>query len=141
MSARIEDLQPDVQAAARAALSELRVPFIVTATLRTRDEQVALYSQGRGRIELVNLLRKIAGLSPLDAADAGNVVTNANGVDTPSNHQGGRALDIVPLEGNRPVWPGPSDPRWMEIASVLKGHGFRWGGDWADFPDLPHYEM
>ncbi len=144
MSTKLDDLKPDVAAAARSALADLNnkgIPYMVTATLRTATEQVALWCQGRATPNVVNVVRKLAGLPPLADAEDSYTVTNADGVNTPSNHQGGRALDIVPLKGNRPVWPPASDPRWAQIAGVMKSHGFKWGGDWTDFPDRPHYEM
>jgi hypothetical protein len=34
--------------------------------------------------------------------------------------------------------PGPLSIR--RIATIMKKHGFRWGGDWKE-KDYPHYEM
>jgi hypothetical protein len=74
-------------------------------------------------------------------------VTNADGVKYKSNHQSGRALDVVPVNAaGNPEWPGAEDPRWQMIAAVFKSQGFKWGGDWTKAvngidPDLPHYEM
>jgi len=29
---------------------------------------------------------------------------------------------------------------WLEIVAIFKKHGWTWGGDWAGFKDLPHFE-
>ena len=142
MNTRIEDLLPDMQTKVRTFLSLVKIPYVVTSTLRTVDEQVALYCQGRAPLEIVNLLRKKAKLPPItDAANKGTV-TNADGINTLSNHQGGGAIDVVPADVNgNPVWPGPTDPRWMQIAQFGEAAGLKWGGRWTQFPDFPHYEL
>ncbi len=145
MSTKLTDLMPDVQGKAQLAVEALKaagIPYAVTSTLRTEAEQAALYSQGRDALLTVNQLRSTAGLPPIGAADNTYTVTNADGVRYKSNHQGGRALDVVPLNAaGNPSWPAGSDPRWAQIAKVMKSFGFAWGGDWPRFPDYPHYEM
>jgi len=150
MSKNIEDLAEDVRAHAWAFVTTLTakgIPHVVTSTLRTEAEQMALYAQGRDPLPTVNMLRSAAGLSPIGSAENGYTVTNADGVKYKSNHQGGRALDVVPSnEQGNPVWPAADDPRWTLIAATGKEQGFKWGGDWTKArdgidPDLPHYEM
>jgi peptidoglycan LD-endopeptidase CwlK len=142
VSSRIEDLAPDVQAAARTFLSLIQTPYVVTSTLRTQDEQVALYAQGRKSLGEVNALRVKAGMRAIAEAENKYTVTRADGVKFKSNHQGGRAMDVVPAGTNgNPVWPPASDGRWQIIAKAGKEAGFKWGGDWAVYPDLPHWEM
>ena len=143
MNRSLSDLKPRVAAAAARAMADLSargIKAIVTSTLRTEAEQAALYSQGRDSLEVTNEKRKVAGMPPISKAESGYTVTNADGVRHKSNHQGGAALDVVPEQGGRPVWPTASDPRWKQIAGVFKKYGFEWGGDWKDFPDLPHYQ-
>ena len=68
MSTKLEDLQPDVQFKAREAITDLAdacIPFVVTSTLRTLDEQFALYAQGRQPLAAVNALRAKAGMAPI----------------------------------------------------------------------------
>jgi peptidoglycan L-alanyl-D-glutamate endopeptidase CwlK len=153
MSTKLEDLQPDVQFKAREGLTDLAdacIPFVVTSTLRTLDEQIALYAQGRQPLAAVNVLRAKAGMAPIVQrlardgslhSDNDYTVTNCDGWKFKSNHQSGRALDITPEENGGAVWPDPADPRWKQIADVMKRAGFAWGGDWPQFPDYPHYEM
>ncbi len=150
MSVKVEDLLPEVAAVAQRCLNAMvtmGIPHAVTSTLRTQAEQQALYAQGRQLLPTVNVLRGVAGLPPIGAAENAYTVTNADGVKYKSNHQGGRALDVVPVnaDGN-PEWPYAGDPRWAQIAAVFKSQGFTWGGDWTKAkdgidPDLPHYEM
>jgi len=155
MSTRLEDLTPDTQAKAQAALDDLAmrdVPAIVTYTYRTQAEQAALYAQGRQSLITVNSLRTLAGLAPIGNTDNSYTVTNASGVRKVdggtgrSMHQLGTALDVCPLENGSAVWPPISDPRWAQIAQSFKAQGFSWGGDWTMAkdgidPDLPHYEL
>lgn len=148
MSNRIADLVPEVAALALSAIQSMidrHVGHAVTSTLRTQAEQVALYAQGRKDIQTVNDLRKAAGMNPIAPVENGYTVTNADGVVHKSNHQSGRALDIVPINDKmNPVWPPASDIRWLMIATVMREFGFKWGGDWTKAkdgidPDLPHY--
>ncbi len=150
MSKALADLLPEAQAAAAQALADLRlrgVPYAVTYTLRTLAEQKALYAQGRQDLLTVNSMRDAAGLSHIGQADNSYVVTQCDGISIAqggkgrSPHQLGKALDVVPLEDSGPVWPPASDPRWLDIAQAFKAQGFEWGGDWTDFPDLPHYQL
>jgi peptidoglycan L-alanyl-D-glutamate endopeptidase CwlK len=155
MSTKLEDLTPDTQAKAQAALDDCAaqgIPVVVTYTLRTEAEQAALYAQGRQPLIAVNALRAAAGLALIGNADNSYTVTNASGKRIAdggtgrSEHQLGIALDVCPLENGEAVWPSIEDPRWAQIAAVFKGHGFAWGGDWTKEkdgidPDFPHYEI
>jgi peptidoglycan LD-endopeptidase CwlK len=144
MSAKLEDLAPDVEEKARAFLSTLEqegIPVVVTATRRKVEEQIALFAQGRASLEAVNILREKAGMRLIRESENGYVVTMLDGVTSKSRHQDGRAIDIVPAsQTGRPLWPPASDPRWEQIGTIGEAHGFRWGGRWKAFPDYPHYE-
>ncbi len=143
MSQRLVDLNPETYFLANEALAELQeleIPHAVTSTKRTEAEQAALYAQGRAKLEVVNAKRQFAEMRKITDKENQYTVTNCDGVKIKSNHQSGDALDVVPLEGSRPVWPGPTDPRWQDIARVMLKHGFEWGGQWVKFPDYPHYQ-
>jgi peptidoglycan L-alanyl-D-glutamate endopeptidase CwlK len=145
MSAKISDLIPSVADAATKAIQDMldrHVPHAVTSTLRTLAEQEALFAQHRRPLSDVNSLRLIAGMKPITDAENSYIVTNADGVIYKSNHQSGRAIDIVPVDrDDNPIWPPVTDVRWQMIAVVMKQHGFAWGGDWTGgLIDLPHYE-
>lgn len=100
-------------------------------TLRTFEEQNALYKQGRGA--------------------KGKIVTNAKGGD--SYHNYGLAIDVVLLkdaDGNGTFetaswetnvdFDGDGRADWLEIVECFRAHGWAWGGDWAKFKDAPHFE-
>lgn len=144
MSRKLDDMKPLAAAKAASALAELGrdgVACTVTYTFRTTAEQSALYAQGREALDVVNGKRKIAGLYALSEKENAYTVTNCDGVKSQSRHQTGTAIDVVPLENGRAVWPNGNDPRWIAISKAFKAHGFTWGGDWKDFPDYPHYQL
>lgn len=133
MSNRLSDLKPAVRRMAESAIEELYrrgILVVVTSTIRTVDEQIALYAQGRTPLEVVNSLRAKAGMPRIAPAENKYTVTNCDGIKTKSRHQDGKALDVVPAENSKPVWPKDTDPRWRQIAEVMVKHGFRWGMDW-----------
>ena len=149
MSKKLEDLTPKTQDAAFRALAELKqknIPCMVTYTFRTLAEQSALYAQGRNPLDVVNCKRHDAGLPPISEGE-NNIVNNCDGIKTSeggqgrSPHQFGTALHVVPMVNGNPIWPANNDPRWKQISQVFKAHGFEWGGDWTDFPDMPHYQL
>jgi peptidoglycan L-alanyl-D-glutamate endopeptidase CwlK len=94
-----------------------------THTLRTFEEQDALYAQGRTK--------------------PGKIVTRVRGGD--SYHNYGLAVDIVLLVDGKASWDiktdydkdGRSD--WMEVVDIFKRYGWEWGGDWKFF-DAPHFQ-
>jgi hypothetical protein len=144
MSKLLEDLVPEALFKAVHAMAELAdktIPVCIVSTLRTDREQAALHLQGRASLEVVNAAREAAGMKPIGPDENKYTVTNCDGVRLKSRHQSGRALDVVPREGVRPVWPGADDPRWKQISDVMKKAGFTWGGDWTAFLDLPHFEL
>jgi peptidoglycan L-alanyl-D-glutamate endopeptidase CwlK len=111
-------------------LAEAKLPFFPFMTLRTWEEQDALYAQGR--------------------TTTGKIVTNAPG--GMSWHCYGLALDLV-LDG-MPEKPGlqwswetkhadfNKDGRndWLQMAEIAVSCGLESGYFWKKFPDLPHVE-
>ena len=145
----INSLRSDVAAKVAKALADLDargIAYAVTDTLRTYAEQAALYAQGRQPLTVVNCLRATAGYRAITEGE-NNIVTNCDGTRKAdgghgrSPHQLGTAVDCVPVGAHGPEWPPADDPRWREIAKSFKAQGFTWGGDWEDFPDLPHYQV
>lgn len=100
-------------------------------TLRTFDEQNALYAQGRTKLFDAN--GKKLG-----------IVTKAKGGQ--SIHNYGLAFDIVLIDGSSASWDTAKDfdgdgvSDWMEVINVFKKNGYSWGGDWESFKDYPHLE-
>ncbi|QKY71157.1 M15 family metallopeptidase [Lentibacillus sp. CBA3610] len=106
--------------------AEKDIDVAITETVRSIDEQDALYEQGR--------------------ADDGNIVTYAQGGE--SYHNYGLAVDYALYNNNGDmIWDihydgnnnGESD--WFEVADLAKELGFEWGGDWENFKDYPHLQM
>ena len=133
---RIEKLHPKVRAEAREIYSEVcealsgRAMCRFAFTLRTIDEQNALYAQGRTK--------------------PGKRVTNARG--GLSFHNYGLAIDIVLIHDvdgdgdfDKAVWDVKTDfdgdkvSDWMEVVAIFKQYGWEWGGDWK-FVDAPHFQ-
>jgi len=93
------------------------IDIIITQTLRTKDEQNALYAQGR--------------TSP------GSIVTNAK---YPwSLHCWGVSVDFVPVVGGHAVWNNIGlFERVGRIGEIL---GLEWGGRWTSIVDRPHFQL
>lgn len=118
MSRDIELLEPETREMCKklvAACEAAGFPIVVVQTLRTWEEQAALYAKGRSR--------------------PGAIVTNAK--PGYSAHNFGRAFDVAFRKGQKGVsWSGP----WSKVAQVARGLGLAWGGDWKSFQDKPHFE-
>lgn len=90
---------------------------IIVQTLRTFEEQDALYQKGRTR--------------------PGPKVTNAKAGS--SFHNYGLALDFCLEVNGKLKWV--VDKNWLLVVECFKKYGFEWGGDWkGNFKDFPHFE-
>jgi LAS superfamily LD-carboxypeptidase LdcB len=125
MSRSTKDLHPAVAQLAHALLvraSENGTPIIITQTLRTKEEQDALYAQGRTK--------------------PGKIVTKARGGE--SYHNYGLAFDVALVVGKRIVWDKNdlnknNKDDWQEIGELGESVGLEWGGRWK-FKDVPHFQ-
>lgn len=127
---RINTLHPAIRKEVKSIYLNKVLPFLpkditcrFTYTLRTFEEQAALYAQGRTK--------------------PGKKVTNA--LPGQSFHQYGLAFDYVLLkdtDGDNKfetvIWDVNDD--WKSIAREYKAHGYTWGGDFKSFKDYPHIE-
>lgn len=95
-------------------------PICITSGNRTAAEQAALFAQGRSK--------------------PGRIVTDADGINTLSNHQRGRAFDVAFLEDGAPSWA--EQHPWGLLGTVGEALGLSWGGRWTDpnRPDRPHFQ-
>ena len=117
--------------------------FIVTSTLRTIEEQTALYAQGRDDYATICALREAAGMWEIGEEEAARVVTWTMN----SRHLSGRAFDIALIDPrtNKPHWNDKvsvnedETPDYLEAAKVGQRVGLIAGGFW-DKPDWPHFE-
>lgn len=136
---RIKFLHPKVRDEVMKVYLEEIVPALAgkaicrfAYTLRTDEEQSALYAQGRSK--LYDTKGKRLG-----------IVTNAKAGQ--STHNYGLAFDIVLLLNNakqaswdvKTDFDGDGKADWLEVVEIFKRHGWTWGGDWK-FKDMPHFE-
>lgn len=143
MSRKIEDLTPRlrvVYARFKEEMEKAGLRFIVTQTLRTKEEQEALYAQSRQPLHIVNALRQAAGLGAIDAATNKKAVTwTKNSRHLPQGDGKAIAFDICIVDAK-------GTPQWNDIKSFKKAGeigqkvGLLWGGSWRT-PDLPHFEL
>ncbi len=106
----------DASVFVNAVERELGIRLRVYESLRTIEQQDALYAIGR--------------------TQTGSVVTNAQGGE--SYHNYGLAFDLVEVQSDGILnW----DTDWEPIARLGRQLGFEWGGDWENFPDRPHWQM
>ncbi|BBI32857.1 M15 family metallopeptidase [Cohnella abietis] len=126
----LEGLNPIVRRATEELIVRsfaVGVPIIIVQGLRTIAYQNQLYAQGR--------------------TAPGTIVTNAKGGY--SFHNFGLAVDFALLlpDGKAISWDTYRDGNrdgqrdWIQVATIAKGLGFEWGGDWAHFVDMPHFQM
>ncbi|MCD8082954.1 MAG: M15 family metallopeptidase [Clostridiales bacterium] len=105
------------QLVAKAADQGLSVA--IGETLRTVEEQDALYAQGRTR--------------------PGNVVTNAPGSSYSSYHQWGTAFDIYRNDGKGAY--DESGDFFERVGAIGVSLGLEWGGNWKSIVDKPHFQL
>lgn len=121
-SRALSDLRPEVRPLADAFLAACAaagIDLLVTCTLRSNDEQAALYAQGR--------------------TTPGHIVTDAP--PGRSAHNYGLALDVVPMVNGKPDWNG-SDPVWAQVGALGQAAGLTWlGAPDSPFPEKPHMEL
>lgn len=143
MNRRIEDLHPRVRTLCRRLIRTCGargIRLLVTSTLRSEAEQLALFAQGRKGLETVNSLRAGAGLAAIGEAQ-NRVVTRA----LTSVHQFGLAFDVVLVKDGGAVWDVKADvnendiPDYEEAGRIGKGLGLEWGGDFS-FRDYCHFQ-
>jgi len=96
------------------------IELIITCTLRSLEEQAALYAQGR--------------------TVPGKKVTNAKAGQ--SFHNYGLAYDVVPVENGKPVWltTGEAAKLWEHVGELGEAEGLEWAGRWINFREFPHFQ-
>jgi peptidoglycan L-alanyl-D-glutamate endopeptidase CwlK len=126
------------------ALCEGRgIGIIVTSTLRTEAEQLALFAQGRKVLKTVNEFRAEAGLPPI-GSEQNRVVTRA----ATSVHQFGLAFDVAILKPNSRMaeWSPKADLNdndtadYEEVGLFGESLGLQWGGRFR-LRDYCHFQF
>ncbi|MBF0326263.1 MAG: M15 family metallopeptidase [Alphaproteobacteria bacterium] len=144
-----EKLHPEVRRRAeklvQLAMERFKLEVQITETLRTAEEQAALFAQSRKPLDEVNALRKKAGMAPIDEAGNRHAVTWAP-TASDSFHGYGLAFDIVVKSGRQVDWSNGCDwnqdgvSDWAQVGGLAAECGLEWGGNWTSKPDLPHYQ-
>jgi len=128
---RIELIHPSIKEELKQIYAEIcealtgRAICRFTHTYRTFAEQDALYAIGRTK--------------------KGKRVTNAKGGQ--SYHNFRLAIDFcLVIDGKVASWDrkydfdGDNVNDWEEVVKIFKMYGWEYGGDWATFPDYPHFQ-
>jgi hypothetical protein len=156
-SRKIEDCVPELQALYGLFLGKMgdaHLHFTITCTARTVLEQVALYAQGREKLERTNYLRLLAKLPPIDRATNRRKVTWTlhskhlidldDGITT--NDQS-RAFDFAMLDANGKItWNLKIDvmydqiPDYQQAGEIGESCGLVWGGRFKTL-DMCHFEL
>lgn len=124
-----ESLHPTVDKQLNKLLEQSKgknIDIVITAGLRSKEEQNQLYKKGRSK--------------------EGNIVTHAKAGE--SYHNYGLAVDYaIRNKKGEIIWDMNYDGNrnrrsdWIEVAELAKDLGFEWGGDWSGFKDYPHLQM
>jgi peptidoglycan L-alanyl-D-glutamate endopeptidase CwlK len=114
-----------------------------------REEMTAIINEcnkiltGRSQVRISQGLRTFAEQDALYKQRP--KVTNAKGGQ--SIHNYGFAIDIVLIiDGKVASWDIKKDwdadgvADWDECVKVFAKHGWSWGGSWASFKDMPHFD-
>lgn len=128
---RIETLHPSVRKEMKLIVDECnrrltgRAQLRIAEAFRSVQKQNEDYAKGR--------------------TAPGKKVTNAKGGQ--SIHNYGFAVDIVLIIDGKAAswdvkkdWDGDKVADWDECVKVFGLFGWSWGGNWASFKDMPHFE-
>lgn len=119
--------------AALAKLAAELTPFKLVEGFRTTDRQQWLYGSGRP--------------NAVPYGRPGPILTNADGVNKKSKHQGsgapgtGAAADCYPLRNGSVYIPPSTDPVWRKYADAVVAEGLLAGHDFTTIKDSPHSEL
>lgn len=119
MSREISLLHPELQAKCQELIKRCKnkgIEIIISQTLRTKEEQDALYAQGRTK--------------------PGSIVTN---VKYPNSlHCWGLAFDVAVIINSKASWIAA---HFDVVGPIGEALGLEWGGRWQNFPDRPHFQL
>lgn len=107
---------------------DFNVQIAACGGFRTKELQKRLF--GKGRDEAGEIIDKF------------EVVTSCDGVKKVSEHQKGKALDIVIYDNfGQPIWTESFYKKFndaMQKQALKHKIKIKWGGTWGDFP---HYQL
>lgn len=144
---------------ANEKFDKISIERIKTAHPKVREELEKIYHEannklGKARLRFAYVLRNFKEqdeLYKIGRSVKGKAVTNAKSGQ--SMHNYGLAVDIVLLLDKNgdgifetASWDTKADydkdliPDWFEVVEVFKKYGWKWGGNFTSFKDLPHFE-
>lgn len=122
-------------------ISKLHPAVRAEVTAIVKEINTAL--NGRAKVRIAQGLRTFAEQDKLFAQRP--KVTNAKGGQSVHNY--GFAVDIVLIiDGKTASWDVKKDwdndrvSDWDECVKVFAKYGWNWGGNWAKFKDMPHFD-
>lgn len=155
-SRKIEELVPELRDLAREHVKRCKergVPIVLTCTARDKMEQMALYAQGRMKLQFVNMLRKEAGLWEIGEKENGRKVTwtlNSRHVVDLRKGEKATAYDVClvkQVKGKKRLhWNLKEDVNgnditdYEEVCRIGEELGLQAGGRWRK-PDWPHFQL
>jgi len=132
------------------AKQDLNLTIIVTSVSRTFNEQVALFAQGRVRLNEVNILRKKVDYKPIIQSENRIVTWTFLSKHVVWPGELSHAIDIVILDKNgKASWDVKADvnddnlPDYIQVGALAKTIDpmVKWGGDFVDDKDYPHFQI
>jgi peptidoglycan L-alanyl-D-glutamate endopeptidase CwlK len=145
MSRKIEDLTPEAQALCyrfAGRMAEIGIPWMLTRTRSTANEQAALHAQGRLPLDAVNRLRAIVKWQPIREKENFIVTWTMK-----SKHLIGEAFDIAILLDGVPTWEPKVNVNkndildYVEAGQIGEEIGLVWGGRFKNRADAPHFQL
>ena len=143
-SRAIEDLTPRMQQKVKLFEFQLEkegLHFHRSCTLRSREEQSALWMRGRYPINIVNSAYEMCGMAPITDEDNLHKVTWVR----KSIHESGEAVDYYQEVKGKASYDLKVDadfdniPDWQEFVKIAQMCGLEAGGTW-DKKDWPHVQ-
>ena len=130
--AKLAGVHADLAAIVRIAFSRSPVPFSVIEGLRTRERQAQLVARGASKtMNSYHLTGHAVDLWPVDE----------NGKNLPSDAAFKRG-SAEAKAADRALWDGLRKiAQVMKLVAADRGVSLTWGGDWATFPDAPHFQI
>lgn len=131
---RLSLVEPTLSELMYVLESQMSEPIGIVQGVRTDDEQVALFAQGRLPVDQVNALRAKAGWRLIQPME-NKIVTKAKAGF--SWHPFGMAVDVAPFDSlMHPDW-NDKHPVWQEMIEKGQALGLVAGVSWHD---KPHFQ-
>jgi hypothetical protein len=126
--------------------------YCLTRVACSYKEQVALYSQGRDSLYIVNHYRWLVGLPPIHDPENRIITWTLKSLhivdieDQDPDNDKARAFDFAITRDGKPIWDIKVDtnqsagPDYDEAGHLWEACGGVWGGRWKN-PDRPHCQL